>query len=309
MKKLATAIITVVLLLSILPVCSAFAVTDADYVTEDLKTLHYNGNDYIRANALRFNYGTSGTSDVQLSIPESIENGLDEYSLKVSSRHEAICELDFYYKDGSTYSAYYIRSDCYDSYVSITQGKSGEYYIDAGYPSGDVSLRVEQLYGEKTSISVGYFSGTEYDVCVKSDDEVFEHERGKLFKLAGEYYYVDCNELEPYPRSSYTSFSDYGSMPAYKITDEELLKALKKLEKEEIAATFSIFPAGTFNTVLCILGASFVFGLIPLAVLVPSVILMIRSKGKYKKMFAFISSITMLELIVFAILIILLIVL
>lgn len=301
MKKTLTFVLTLVLLISVFPVFNAFATDDACYLSDDLSTLHYSGHDYLRTNLNRFYYDYSANY-VEPALPDSIRAQVSAYDLRVY-KEGIIISLSINFKDGSEYFAKYLRSDWQDTYKSVTQGKGESFYLEYGtYDEKELPLSVEQLYGEKTELDTSsLYMANELYVYTKTENGELVHQRGIIFEAKNEYYFVDCSELSPVPNTSYNVWEDYDSLPAYKITDEEVAKDLKAAFSDEM---LNFFGGADINTsgIVCTIICSLIFGLIPFITLALAIVLMIRTKGYYRKLFAIIGGLSLLELIVFVIL-------
>lgn len=309
MKKTLTFVLTLVLLISVFPVFNAFATDDACYLSDDLSTLHYSGHDYLRTNLNRFYYDDYYVNNVEPALPDSIRAQVSECVLRVD-KEGIIIILSINFKDGSEYFAKYLRSDWQDTYKSVTQGRGESFYLEYGtYNEKELPLSVEQLYGEKTELDTSslymgnelYVYTNELYVYTKTENGELVHQRGIIFEVKNEYYFVDCSELSPVPNTSYNVWEDYDSLPAYKITDEEVAKDLKAAFSDEM---FNFFGGADINTsgIVCTIICSLIFGLIPFITLALAIVLMIRTKGYYRKLFAIIGGLSLLELIVFVIL-------
>ena len=125
-----------------------------------------------------------------------------------------------------------------------------------------------------------------------------------MLLINDEYYYIDFYELDV--KDPYSFYPEnQTNLPAYKITDAEVLKELDEAYGEYnsdfVGLLDSDFSDNFAIVLLCI-----TFAVIPLAALIVFLILSIRAKApSYKKLFRAIWITSAAELVVFAVTVIL----
>lgn len=301
MKRTLTIILTAILLLSFLPVLGVYADEKENSLSEDLKTLYINGESYTRADTTLVYTDYELIEGMQLALPEKLKGEISHYTV-YADETEFSYSVNITYKDGAYLHASYILSACIDELSSIAKGNGGSYYIDFEYPNGNtVNTERALLLGEKTELDANelFDDGVEYTVAVTSNSERFTYQKGVLYSYNDEFYFIDFAEIELMAGDSFNVF-DYETLTAWRITDEELTEKLREAENKNYGSFFGISDESLVTTVAAVFFIV-VFCVVPFAILIAAIILAIRSRNKYRKMFTAIGILCASELILFAI--------
>lgn len=301
MKRTLTVILTAVLLLSFLPVLGVYADEKENGLSEDLKTLYINGESYTRADTTLVYADYEQIEGMQLALPENLKGEVSHYTV-YADEAELSYSVNITYKDGAYLHASYILSDCIDELSSIAKGNGGSYYIDFESPYGNtVNTERALLLGEKTELDANklFDYGEQYTVAVTINSERFTYKKGVLYSYNKEFYFIDFAEIELKAGDSFNVY-DYETLTAWRITDKELIEKLKKAENKNYGSFFGISDENLVTTVAAVFFI-IVFCVVPFAILIAAIILAIRSKYKYRKMFTAIGILCAGELILFVI--------
>lgn len=304
-KKILSLIIAVLLLVPCfaLGVSAASAtVVSAISISDDYKTLVYHGDNYIRFDSsnVEYTYDSSFTGAVD-GNPE-ISTVLCELSV-----NGAIITADIYFNDGSNLNADFINENYFDEYERLLYN-ADEYTVDLYYPEdNEVKIAATSLSDTATTLMAKdiLLINDSFEANAHSKDGSFYMQKGALLLLNDQYYYVDYN-LNAVEKPDEFYHEDYESLSAYKITDAqtvaELDKAYSEYNSDFVGLLGSDFTEGIATVFL-----SITFAVIPMAALIIFLILSIRAKAPaYKKLFTAISITAAIELVVFAVVVILL---
>lgn len=308
MKKIISVIIVCVLLsfLLVTPASAAYFVLEGN-------------NNTLRFYNASGNYHLIDASHIDVKYyedrPEHVFKRTDEYTfddprgirnvtLKSDASQNIIC-AETYYNDGTRLTSYYINEKYFSYYEAFLNDAYDTYTAEFTWPQDNtvkfnksvVSDKIEYLYkthfDNATSI---------VDVSYRTDDDVLVVQKGALVILEDKCYFV---KYDNYTITSLNALlqkvdaaTSYSSAlaPAYEITDQATLQAFKNAESRYFNEDFGFLYNQKFTDTLSAIFLVFLFGVIPLAVFVVFLILAIRSKTIYKKMFTaiYISSATML---------------
>ena len=299
MKKLISVIITAMLLFSCLGL-TVFAATSSATISDDYQKLTLDGNTYSRFNTSTmeveyFSYDTS----VKLSANQ--QETIKEIILQ-ANEDVTIIYADIYFKDGAVLSVGFLRDDYLGMYNDIATGESNEYTIDFEYPEGNTILvKKAALYGDSVTLGTEELEWCDYfPVVVASSDGNLTAYKGALITIDDDCYYVDFEEAHIESWYDFNPY-DYAELPAYEISDAELIASIQEGEDAYYSDDFGFLLDDSFTEAVSAVFLIFVFAIIPFAIFVVFLILAIRSKTVYKKMFRLIYILSAAELAVFAI--------
>ena len=223
MKKIFKTIIAALLVLAAICIC-AYA-SDEVILSDDMKSFSYDSNEYriFNSSAIRADKWNS-VYDISFKNNNSVSDAFVDFD-----EHYIVADVNLYFKDGSSYSANYLREDYFEEYNAILQGKKHQVTVDFEYPAfNSVSTSLNTLKQEKETFNLLLWTA-DYDyfpVTTETSDGRLTVCIGTLLCFDGDYYYIDHNEAGTI---GYYSFmpEDFTEFEAYKITDkDELAKAI-----------------------------------------------------------------------------------
>ncbi len=274
--------------------------------SEDYNEIYYNGITYFQFNGNNLVYD-EGCTEVYADLTAEQLTVVSQLRLEISTK-ENFLWADYSLDNGGTMSFAYMRREYIESYNRIKTDDWSTAEINFYWPDDNIIITERSALSQnKTNISPSsYVSGFEsFEVYTPIEGQDFGIIKGQLVIADEKYYYVDfANAGITYNDSFY--LGDYSSVSAYEITDKALCgeidtaiteyydDGLGFLENDKLTNSIS-------DVLLCIL-----FGVFPLAVLVLFLVLAIRSKTKYKRLFRAIYLSAMLVLALFVAMVIIL---
>ena len=299
MKKLKYLILTVILLFSCLGL-TAFAEGSAATISEDYQTLCIGGSTYSRFNTSMID-ADCFVVDIAVELTASQQEIIDKVEF-LMTEDSIIAYADIYFKDGANLYAGFLRDDYLKIFTELSSSEDGEYLIDFQYPEDNtVPVEKSKLFGNPVVLGSEELGWCDYySVIMKSSVGNLCVYKGSIIVIDEDCYYVDYEEVGV---KSWYEFDPYecDELPAYEISDEELIASIREGESEYYADDFGFFYDDNFTEKLSAVFLIFVFAIIPFVILVVFLILAIRSKTVYRKMFAAISILSGAELVVFAV--------
>lgn len=299
MKKIISVIIPVLLLFSCLGL-TAFAENSSVTISDDYQKLYLDGNSYSRFNnsTIEVEY-FSFNADVELNATQ--QELIDEVVLE-TNENITIISADIYFKDGAVLSVGFLHDDYLEIYNEISTGQITECIIDFEWPEGNtVVTEKTALLGDAVTLYGDDLKWCDYyPVIIKTSDESLTLYEGALLIINDEYYYTDFSEAAVANWYDFNPY-DYSELPAHKITDTELLASIKAAEEEYYSDDLGFLYDDNLTETVSAVFLIFVFAIVPFAILVVFLVLAIRSKTVYRKMFSTICILSGAELAIFAI--------
>ena len=126
-----------------------------------------------------------------------------------------------------------------------------------------------------------------------------------LITSEDKYYYIDCAKAE-LGNIKYFNIADYAEILAFEITDENLCDKIEECIDEFYDDDYGFLDDDNFTESVSGVLLTIVFLILPLAIFILFLILAIRSKGYYKKLFRIIYISAVLVVIMFIVLAIIL---
>lgn len=232
--------------------------------------------------------------------PEQKEDIWD--SSFTATKNGSIIEAHFEFKEGYSMDISYLNDKYREEYNKILGDEFENYAIDFSSSSENfVETDKEKLEGEKTTLKNinELLYNNDYAVINKVTDGSFYVAKGQLLDYDGEYYYIDYS-LNGIPQNDYFYAADYNKpIMAYRITDLELLQQISDAEEIYFGEDFGFFFDEEFTKKVSAVFLIIVFGMLPLGVFILFLILSLRAKRAYKKLFTTIYIIAAAELSVF----------
>jgi hypothetical protein len=324
MKKILSILVVALVLLSCFSF-SAFAIeeieldegenlafTPYDTVTfsNDYKEMQIGVYSYTRFNTDRLNICHYLEINNKIILTDNQEKEIGSINLE-SGEYGEIITAYLNFNDGSTITANFLMNDYIKEYERMQTADSADLHIifnsywDLNEEEITVSGTPSRFKGEKTEIVINsddFWVIESFPVYIKSLEYNFFVEEGYLINLDDEYYYIDYADfaLDYYDFDYY----DYKGS-AYKITDLALIQEIEEAIDKYYADDYGIFFNDNFTQVVSKIFITLVFAVIPFAIFVLTLIFVIRSKTKYKKLYLTTCILSAAELITLAIILIL----
>lgn len=299
MKKI-TALLISVLLLSLIIVMPAFA-DSAATLSNDYQELYMDGYTYSRFDASAVSNPQSySTEEKVVELTEAQKQEVSDVILNIYEK-QVLVYADIYFKDGSSMYIPFLREDCIEEYNGMIGDEWENCIIDFVWPEGNTVPASKSALFSKNKVTLDeiFLQMCDYcDVNIESSDGSFAVSKGAIVFYSDEYYYVDYASLEINITEDFFPY-DYTELPAYEITDSELLADIKAAESEYYSDGLGFLYNDDLTSSVSAVFLVFIFGLLPLAVFILFLILAIRAKGAYKKLFYGIAILSALEIILF----------
>lgn len=320
MKKIISLIIALMVLVSCFSL-SALAYEEYEYeeniyigegsgsvitFSDDFTELYCAGDSYTR-----FNDNEVYNDEDGCNIINTIELD-DEQLTKVKKinlsgpKSGSIVWAYIYYIDGAYMEVSFLHSDYAEIYNQCMKDDWQTATIDFGWDEENlVTVSRDTLCGEKTflvNVDTGSFEEMFY-VELHPDNCDFYFRKGELISYEGEYYYLDYQELGIDSSSGFYSEKPI-NVEAYKITDEDFLDEIEDSIDEYYSSDLGFMEDDDFTEAVSDFFAVILFGILPLAVLILSVIFAIRARTPiYKRLFYTISALSLAELATFGVIV------
>ena len=300
MKKFKSLIIALILLFSCFGL-TAFAENSSITISDDYQNLYLNGDSYSRFNAsiLEIDYYMTIDNPIELSAVQ--QETILQIELLINEQ-ENVISADISFTDGSILSVDFLREDCFEAYNEIVNGESKEYIIDFLWPEGNtVKAKRTALFDTPVTLYVNELEWCDfYTVTASNSDNSLTALKGSLLIMDDNYYYVDFAEVGVKNAYEFVPY-DYTELSAYEITDTNLLQRIKEAEEKYYADDLGFLYDDDLTETISAVFLVFIFAIIPLAIFIVFLILAIRSKTYYRKLFRTICILAAAELAIFAI--------
>lgn len=291
--------ITIILLSVLLLFCFQFSVL-ADTtcsISEDLQTLVIDDIPYTRINTSSLTMDYTEYLEKEFTLTPKQEKTIEKIDL-TAYESRTIIQVDIHYFDGSVLSIDFLQDEYLDTYQYILEHKAPKYTIDFQYPSGNtVAVSESDLFGENVFLGKSDLDWCDYFyVSIQSSDGRLTSVTGALLIVDDVFYYVDFDEIH---LESWYDFYPYdmSKLPAHEITNAEVILELMDAEEKYYEDDFGFLYNDELSITISKAFATFIFILIPLSVFITFLILGIRSKTNYKKLFLLICSLSGVELL------------
>lgn len=299
MKKIISVIIAVILSSFCLGF-TAFAENSSVVISDDYQKLYLNGASYSRfdASKLEIEYNTINT---YIELSEAQQETVKEVAL-LANEHKNIISADIFFNDGATLTVDFLRDDYLDEYNKIVNNQSEEYIIDFDWPEGNtVKAQRTALFGNRITLYGDELEFCDYYfVSTQNDDGSLTAVTGSLIIVGDEYYYVDHEENNVIIWDSFYP-NALTELSAWEITDADLIESFKEAEEKYYSEDLGFLYDDTLTESVSAIFLVCLFAIVPFIILILFLILAIRAKGFYKKLFSNICILSAAELIVFAI--------
>jgi hypothetical protein len=283
---------------------TAFADNSAPTLSEDYQTIYMNGNTYQRFNAsmIDTNYFFQGMT-VELSATQ--QESIDNVNI-LANESCSLLEVEMAFKDGSLLTAYFMKEDAIDTYNKMVSAPDALYTVDFKYPNNNQVPGIKELYTANPVVldELEINRSDSYDVYINIQEDM-RLLVGALLITDDHYYYVDFKEIGVTGLYNFNPY-EFSALSAYEITDTSLLEAIKTGETAYYNDDLGFFYDDNFTEAVAQLFLIIVFAVLPAIALILFLILAIRAKGIYRKLFAIICGCSGVELILFTIIAIIL---
>lgn len=286
MKKLFSIITLFMLLLGCLTLPTAATddysgydlevLTDFTSLSEDMQVLTIYGKTYHRMDLSAFDlYNESGT-DLYLSASqqEQIKHG---FVLFDTSLITAQVTLEF--KDGSSMSMFFINDAFRSQVETLMTSEDINGQVQFYWPNEYVvTAPLSDFRGTPVTVSQHILNqANEFAVNAKMDGLELQYQKGTVLEEKGVLYYVDFKENGIEAADYYKNHRT--SLEGYEITDEALKAELTKYIQAYYDDGVGVFYDDDFTEKLSTGVLIFLFGVVPLGILILAVVLARRSKG------------------------------
>ena len=316
MKKIISCLLLVVMLLSA-TVCpaSALSLTDSWVLSQDAKTITHSDKTYTRLDFLHQMQVACNhdCESVNLQFADFETQKLYNGSfITCTVYEERFVEVELFRNSGYVGTFIYVEKSYYDEFLSLKDGIANSYSVKNDYDiSREISKKDYDKWCNGTAIKMSAYELNDYNqysIYTQSSQKTLLCECGLIFHD----YYTDEVYLVRYSDYDRTYFYSDGSLATdheeevtvYVLEDEklkaELLELFDQLPEDELDWLVSDEP----ETGVILVFSIIVFGIIPLALIVFSMVMLFVIKDKkYRAPFIFIiigSVMVIISLIVIA---------
>lgn len=217
-----------------------------------------------------------------------------------ADRTGSIIYATIYYKDGTQFTAAYLKDKYRKEVENASNNRVSKYIIDFYWPEENrIIAEPQALFGSETNLySWNVEAAVTFDVTTEISNKIII-DKGCLLIIDDEFYYIDYNEANLTYEDIANAYDEDRAYPARKITDEELIKKLSAAEDKYYTEDGGFLYDDDFTMSLGEVVIIFVFIVIPAAIFIAGIIFLIKSSKKYKKFFIFISAISLTEIILY----------
>lgn len=287
-------------------------------IAEDYSSASYNGKMYISAefdlSATDIHRNIPKSSITLTSTQESVISSIEAYTI------DAFLYVNIYYKKGGNAFYTYIDSAYLEQYEAFI-AEGGSTYIVTSPWSQSIETTLDKLQGEKITMKayeLDYCYVSELSVSTMSEDGYFAAFRGYVFTDGESIYYIDYSQFGAdvayytdrhlsYHPSSYVT-NNFDEATVWKITDKNLIADISAIagynQDQSNGGFIDEFDGesdgvATAIAIIFIISVVFIFGLVPLAGLIFAIIMSVKCKGVYKKLYRILAIILAVELLLF----------
>lgn len=226
-KKILFAIVSVVTVISLLCL-PVFATLDSPLrISEDYKTVEYNGKEYVRVDGYSVITGDNwdNISDFDIDLTATQEREIESI---YATDYGTIIEIELYYNKGGYELYYYVREDRLDDFLSFQNDDPFIYECEGFYLGVYFTAAPKQLKSNPVTMKgyeVSYYNRY-VDIYGNSADGQFRKHCGYIMHDGeGNYYFVDFYQFGAKEAQNFYA-PDHENVTVYKITDKDILSAL-----------------------------------------------------------------------------------
>ena len=294
MKKLLCVVLALLATLCLLSMTVSAKSTPV--LSDDLQTLTVGDRTYSQADLSSMDlYYEKGPYEIQLS--QNLQSQLKS-AVVYSTGNSWVMSVDLYYQNGARMDLCFVEDSVLPELQQICQDDDVVCGIELWWEnSPSVTATIAQFKDTPATLTQSEVWYSDYYNVIyeyrELDTWVY---RGFICVYQNEYYYVDYQENSIYNPTKFSPDEGPDLYKAYKITDPELSEQIHNALESELSGTTELGQALSASFL------SFVFAVIPTAILILSIILFIRSKGYYRITWGITGGLCIAELIVFLIL-------
>lgn len=265
-------------------------------LAEDLQSMTYYNKTYsvIDLSSMNISYASSSTS---VQVPKSLQSQIKSATM-YSTSNGWVISVTVNYNNGATMQLTFARDDILPELQQICHSDEVVCYVDFWWENtGSVEAAIKQFKGKPATLSISDVSRSDYyDVIYKYsalDTWVY---RGFVCERNSKFYYVDYQENNISDPVGFYPGAGPEQYKAYEITDPWLVAQIQSAVDAEFSGSSELgqnLSAGLLT---------FLFAVIPAAILIFSIICFIRTKNYYRITWGITGGLCIAELIVFIIL-------
>lgn len=243
--------------------------------------LYYNDEVYSRADVSDLDLIKESRKGADVGFEEY--NGVEGISLW-ATRNSTVFWIDVSFTDGSNITATFLRDSARADYERLLRGEADDAVVEFNYPIGNkVKVDLPDLRGEATTLKEGLIRTNTFTVEGTAGNGDLKKKMGLISYINEEFYYVDHSE------AGGSSISDIVTaerpLSAYRITDPETCAALLDAWDAYLDDEVGFVYDDTLTELLGTFTLIVFFCAIPLALFVVFLILAIRGRGIYRKIY------------------------
>lgn len=281
MKKSLSIILCILMVLGLF-LMPAAAEGEEAILADDLSSIAFEGNTYIQCDtSMLFNNYWSESNPIEAKFSKEQE-GIKKIYVETSITGVQLW-AEITYKNGSVLSATYLREELIPLYEQLLTATDVKVEINFEWPDGNLATAIFSDLITEDAITIknhDLLDGDYFEVYAKNDSKNMQVSRGQLLLIDDEFYYMDYSENNIDETYSYPG--DYPSLLVHLVTDEVLLEQLRVAEHRYMGLGSPFGEAFTKVVGICVV--ALLLGVLPLALLVFSLILMLKAKkSAYKK--------------------------
>lgn len=274
---------------------------DYDYVFEIVDDVVYDDGVYTDASSYPY-YGDEGY-DV---IPNPAHTNVDDFFV-YSNAQQTLFFADITYKDGATLTCAFLREDYQAEYNKITSGQTETLTVDFFWPEENQVIVNASSLKTGSSSKINYYSSMEFEVYAEAKDKSFRAVVGLVYESNENFYYLDFEKSGiTYDDYMYGDYDMDEYITVTKIEDETTIQllneGLEKYYEDEMGFVYDDELSQSVSKVFFFITLI----IFPLLICIASLVLLIKSKKPaYKKVFATICILSLLEIIAVVIVVLL----
>jgi hypothetical protein len=275
MKKLLSVFLA---LLATVCLLSVTVSAKAGYVlSEDLQTLTLGDRVYSRADLSAIDFYFDGEETVDIHLPANLQSQVKS-AMVYSTDNQWIVSVELYYQDGSRLDICFAYEPVREELLKLCQDDELVCSIEFWWEDlPSVTAPISSFKGKPTTLEGDRLYDDEYYNILYYYKELGTYVyRGFLWHKDDRYYYVDHRENNTPQPLDYTFYYTNKELKAYEITDTELIGQIEECLDDPMDGSTE-FGQALSAAFLC-----FVFLLIPLAIMIMSLIFVIRGKGYFR---------------------------
>ena len=265
-------------------------------LSEDLQSMTYYGKTYsvVDLSTMVILYDGSSTS---VQVPKSLQSQI-EFATMRSTSNDWVISVTVNYLNGANMMLTFARDDVLPELQQICQSDEVVCFVDFWWENSiSVEAALKQFKGKPATLSISDVSRSDYyDVMYEYSPLGTCVYRGFVCQKNEKFYYVDYRENHISDPVNFYPAVGPQQYKAYEITDPWLVDQINETVAAELSGSSDLgqrLSAGLLT---------FLFAVIPGAILIFSIICFIRTKNYYRITWGITGGLCIAELILFTIL-------